>query len=146
MESNNLLFFNNFTLALFDKLYKSFPVPCDIDITQFALDLLPDDIELKSGLDKLKVARASLNFLSQEGFIVCGGVSNNNVHNAIRLTMKGLTSLGYVPDSLEPSESLISKISDISQAGIKEAGIETTKSIIQQLFAVALASSSVLIT
>jgi len=146
LKIRNILFFNNFTLSLFNHLYADFPLSCDIDITEFALDLLPDDLDVKDGIDKLEVARASLSFLRQEGFIVISEVHNDKVYKGVRLTMKGLASLGYVPNSLEPDESIISKINDIAKDGFKEAGVDVTKNIVQQLFSVALASSKLIIS
>jgi hypothetical protein len=141
----NLDQFNRFCLAVFGKLYLSFPVPIELDVCQLMMSVIPGEAEKKATWDALSSAGHAIEFLAAEGFLVHqGGLLDGSQFLRVRLTMKGLAVLGSVPGSLEKRESLITKIMNITGKGLKEAASEQVSELSNQAFAFALASAPAL--
>lgn len=137
----NIEIFNRICVALFDMLYSAFPVPIEIDVNAVAMSAVPQDASYKTAWDVLSVGGEVINFLAEEGFLTHKGVSlDGSQFNQVRLTMKGLAVLGYVPTSLEKQEPLISRIRGVVGGGLKEAGGETVRQLVSQAFSLALAT------
>lgn len=138
----NIENFNCICVALFDKLYTAFPVPIEINVNAIAMSAVPQDATYENTWDVLSVGGEVINFLAEEGFLTHkGAMLNGTQYLQVRLTMKGLAVLGYVPSSLEKQEPLISKIRSVVGGGLKEAGGETVRQIVSQAFSLALAAA-----
>lgn len=137
----NIEIFNRVCVALFDKLYSAFPVPVEIDMNSIAMSVVPRDVSYEKTGDVLSVSGEVVNFLAEEGFLSHkGALLDGSQFTQVRLTMKGLAVLGYVPVSIEKQETLISKIRGVVGAGLKEAGSETVRQLVSQAFSLALAT------
>ena len=142
----NIDLFNRFCLAVFEKLYLSFPCPLDIDVSNLMMSVIPIGTASEEAIwNDLDIGGPAIEFLAAEGFLVYQGAPNGNQFMQVRLTMKGLVVLlGSVPDSLEKHEPLISKILSITSKGLKEAASDQVNELSHQAFAFALASVSTL--
>ena len=138
---DNITFFNRLTLALFEKLYSSFPTPADLDVKAIALTVIPEDAERAETWNSLQAAEDAIDFLAQEGFLTHKGTYlEGGTFLQARLTLKGLAILGSTPDSLEERKPLIDRIRKVLAGGAKEAGAEAVKQLAQQAFAAAVAA------
>ena len=138
----NIEIFNRICVALFDKLYSAFPVPVEIDVNDIAMSAVPQDASYETAWDVLSVGGEVINFLAMEGFIKNkSAFLDRSQFIQVRLTMKGLAVLGYVPASIEKQEPLISKIRGVVGGGLKEAGGETVRQLVSQAFILALAAA-----
>lgn len=141
----NIDLFNRFSLAVFRKLYLSFPVPVEIDVNDLMMSVMPNDTEYEQTFQILIVGGQAVEFLANEGFLTHqGSLMDRSQYLQVRLTMKGLAVLGSVPASLEKRESLISKILSITGKGIKDAAAEQVSELSNQAFSFALASAPAL--
>lgn len=142
-DPENIENFNHICVALFDKLYAAFPVPVEIDVNAIAMSAVPQDASYENTWDVLSVGGEVINFLAEEGFLTHKGAAmpDGSRYLQVRLTMKGLAVLGYVPTSLDTQESLISKIRSVVRGGLKEAGGETVRQLVSQAFSLALAAA-----
>ncbi len=145
-KPDNIVFFNAFTLALFDRLYESFPVPLDVDVRAIAMSALPADAEYEQAWDALSAAQEAVVFLAEEGFLTHkGSYLEGGTFLQVRLSLKGLAILGSTPGSLEAKQTLISRARGALAAGAKEVGSEAAKQVVQQIFAAALAAAPTLV-
>jgi hypothetical protein len=141
----NLDQFNRFCLAVFGKLYLSFPVPIELDVGELMMSAIPGAAGQEATWDALSSGGHAIEFLAAEGFLVHqGGFLDGSQFMQVRLTMKGLAVLGSVPGSLEKRESLISKILSVIGKGLKDAASEQVSELSSQAFAFALASAPTL--
>ena len=117
---DNIAFFNRMTLALFDKLYSSFPTPVDLKTDSIAMSVIPDGAEYDETWNSLRAAEDAIDFLAQEGFLTHKGTYiEGDTFLKARLTLKGLAILGSVPASLEGKQSLIARIRNVLACGAK---------------------------
>ena len=143
---DNITFFNRLTLALFEKLYSSFPTPVDIDVKAIAMTIIPEDAEGAETWSSLQAAEDAIDFLAQEGFLTHKGTYlEGGTFLQTRLTLKGLSILGSTPDALEGRQPLIDRIRKVLSGGAKEAGAEAVKLLTQQAFAAAVAATPAVI-
>lgn len=138
----NIDIFNRICVALFDKLYSAFPVPVEIDVNDIAISAVPQDASYDKTWDVLSISGEVVNFLAEEGFLSYKEfLPGGSKFIQVRLTMKGIAVLGFVPLSIEKQESLISKIRGVVGAGLKEAGGEAVRQLVSQAFGLALAAA-----
>ena len=141
----NLDQFNRFCLAVFSKLYLSFPVPIELDVGQLMMSFVPNEAGGEATSDAVSSAGHAIEFLAAEGFLVHQDkLLDGSQFVQVRLTMKGLAVLGSIPGSLEKRESLISKILSVTSKGLKEAASEQVSELSSQALAFALASAPAL--
>ena len=140
----NIQRFNLIALFLFAKLYESFPSGLDIEPLKVGFDALPKDASWDDqAWDFGAIAYDVVNWLAEEGFFRYENPNHTREFYNARLTMKGLTVLGYVPTSLQsadPKEPLIEKIKRVLATGTEKAAAEGVKAILGQIFGLALAS------
>ncbi len=138
----NIEFFDRVTLAIFERLYCSFPTPLDLDVKAIAMTVIPEDAEHDETFDALQAADDVLDFLAEEGFLTHKGTYlEGGTFLQARLTLRGLAILGS-PTSLEvgDKQSLIEHIRKALSGGAKEAGAEVVKQLTQKAFAAAVAA------
>lgn len=139
----NIDLFNRFALAVFRKLYLSFPVAIELDVNDLIMSVTPTNASFEETFNAVGVVGGeALNFLATEGFLVHqGALLDGSQFVQVRLTMKGLAVLGSMPAALEHKESLITKILSISGKGLKEAASDQVQDLASQAFAFALSSA-----
>lgn len=143
----NIEFFNRMTLAVFERLYGSFPTPLDLDVKAIAMTVIPQDAGFDDTFDALQTADDAVDFLAEEGFLTHKGTySEGGTFLQARLTLKGLAILGS-PAALKAGDeqSLIEHIRKALSGGAKEAGAEVVKQLTQKAFAAAVAAGPLLL-
>lgn len=104
---DNIAFFNRVTLALFERLYSSFPTPIELDVKSIAISVIPEEAEFDEAWNSLQAAEDAIDFLEHEGFLTHKGkYLEGGTFLQVRLSMKGLAILGSTPDSLEGKQPL----------------------------------------
>ena len=137
---NNIDRFNLTTLKLFDILYDAFPNPIDIESKEIGIAASPDDADFTESFKFAIFADSAVSWLVEEGFIRCDPMKFGTRYRNARLTMKGLTVLGYMPTSVTQSakpESLSTKIKKTLAAGAEKAGTEAVKLLLTEVFKLA---------
>lgn len=144
--------FNIVVLQLLAHLYESFPRPKNINpqiANSIGFGAVPQDATNKEAWEIGTMTEDVIEWLSEEGFIRYEPDPNHRYgyYGKVRLTLKGLTILGYFPTSLkekEAKEPLIQKLKKaISSAG-SSAGQESVKLVISEIFKLALAPGAVI--
>jgi len=146
-NQQNIEHFNLVVLKLLDRLYEAFPRPLNITGTtaiDIGFDAVPEDATEEESWDIGTMAEDIIGWLSEEGFLRYQEDPNHQHGNfwKVRLTLKGLTILGYVPSSLQQQESKTSLINNAKQAigaGASTAGKEAVKQVVAEIFKLALA-------
>ena len=138
----NIQRFNLIALLLFAKLYESFPSGTDIKTLKLGHDALPKDTSWDDqAWDFGAVAYDVVLWVAEEGFLRYENPNNTRDFYNARLTMKGLTVLGYVPVSLQSGdakEPLIEKIKHVLATGTEKAAADGMRAILGQIFSLAL--------
>jgi hypothetical protein len=143
---DNIAFFNRLTLALFEKLYLSFPSPTDLDVKKIAAAVIPENAERDEIWNSFQAAEDAIDFLTQEGVLTHKGTClEGGTFRQTRLTLRGLAILGSIPDALEGKQPLIDRIRKALAGGANEAGAEAVKQLMQQAFAAAVAAGPVVL-
>jgi hypothetical protein len=140
----NIQRFNLIALVLFNNLYESFPSGIDIDALKVGHNAVPKDESYDDqAWDFGAVAYDVVLWLAEEGFLRYENPNHTREFFNARLTMKGLTVLGYVPTSLQPSgpkEPLINRVRRVLAGGAEKAAAEGVSTILGQVFSLALAN------
>lgn len=138
-SSRNIDCFNAVAAHLFSVLYDSFPNAIHVETADVARgaagDLEPDQLR-----EWERIAASTVSWLAEEEFLhvhsaVYGGFMN------VRLSMKGLTVLGYIPVSIkpdEPPEPLIVRLKRFAGKGIEGATTDAVKHVLGQIFKLGL--------
>lgn len=121
----NIDSFNIAVAEVFGRCYEAFPLRVNITIIEIG-DVIretidPDcnhDIDLRS--EEYGIARESVNWLTQAGYLWCHQQSNTSFHQ-VTLSPKALEILNAVPNTLQVKESLGEQLSK----GVKQIGRET---------------------
>jgi len=136
----NIETFNRICITLFDKLYSKFLAPIDLNMNDVSMCAVQQDAEQEVIWNVLSMGGHVIRFLSEEGFLTYKWAAlEGSGFGQVRLTMKGLAVLGYVP--MEKKEPLISTIRHMAGSGLKEAGSESVRQIVTQIFSLALAAT-----
>jgi hypothetical protein len=142
-ESDNIEFFNLFTVALFDRLYASFPTPININARDVVGSLLASEPNDDAWYEKSQAAGHAASFLADEGFITYGDARvKSGLFQQVRLTGKGLAVLNATPGSIERSEPLINKVRATVAKGAKEAGKEALRQLVQAILVAGIRAAS----
>jgi hypothetical protein len=137
--------FNLTALKLFEKLYDEFPNPRDIDTKELGISASPDDAEFIEAFKFTVYAQNAVSWLAEEGFIRYEQHESGTTFRRVRLTLKGLTVLGYIPTAVRGREkpvTLISRVKKVLAGGAEKAGTEAVRTIITELFKLAASPSS----
>src|SRR5258706_3267802 len=101
----NIQRFNLIALVLFAKLYESFPTGIDVKSLKIGHDALPKDSSWDDqAWDFGAVAYDVVHWLAEEGFLRYENPNNTRDFYNARLTMKGLTVLGYIPTAIKSTD------------------------------------------
>ena len=141
----NIQRFNLTALRLFSELYDAFPNTINIETAMLGAESAPEELPAPDALAYAMGADEVLTWLAEEGFIrIAGGNLGTEVHG-VRLTLKGLTILGYVLTALktsEASEPMIDKIKRTLGSGAEKAGAEAVKALLGGVFRLAISYGS----
>ena len=94
---DNIHRFNVTALVLFDKLYNSFPAPIEIDTLDLGYQATPSEAGSGTAWNFSVGADHVVTWLAEEGFIRYQGANIRTSFHDVRLTLKGLTVLGFLP-------------------------------------------------
>lgn len=134
----NIQVFNLTSIALFDRLYAAFPTPIDINPGSLYKEVLPEEATFENGFNFEDAAQGSFKWLAEEGFIRSEPCNSDGTFVQARLTLKGLTAVGYMPSSIkvkEKQESLIDKIRQVLSSAAEKTAAEAAKVVLTQVFA-----------
>ncbi len=133
--------FNLAAIELFSVLYDHFPLPTDIDTAEVGVEAAPEEATPIEMVRFTVYTEHALTWLTEEGFIRYEPPNFGTRYRNVRLTLKGLTLLGYIPYALkagEQSEPIIAKIKRILSSGTEKAATESVKSLLGELFKLAM--------
>ena len=111
----NIKDFNNCVAMVLERLYQHFPKP---------IILSTEELDESSDRETIKTYTATLEFLTQEGFIRYRSATTDGVFMDVVLTAKGLTLLNAVPEALVEKKSFIDAIKSAFKEGSK-IGLKT---------------------
>jgi len=134
--------FNRIVLKLFIRLYDAFPHPQNINIqtaTDLGFDLFKRDIKEDENVNVGTVANDMMEWLREEGFIRYDPDPNYRPGTfwKVRLTLKGVTVLGYTRASLrktDPMEPLIQKAKHVITSAETPSGTEAVRRVVEEIF------------
>lgn len=141
----NIQRFNLTALHLFSQLYDAFPSPIDIETAMLGAQAAPEDLAPSYAVTYAMGADEVIEWLEEEGFVRTAGRTIGTGIRGVRLTLKGLTVLGYIPMALVPaekSEPFIDKIKRTLSTGAEKAGAEGVKAILGGVFRLAISYAS----
>jgi hypothetical protein len=138
----NIQRFNDITLKLFEKLYSSFPEGIKVEGCTVGTVATALDATLDCAFDTVTLGDFVIIWLREEGFIRYESHDQTGNYYGVRLTLRGLTILGYLPTSVAPNkEPLIDKIKRHLSSGAEKATGEAAKLIVGELFRLALVTA-----
>lgn len=135
--------FNRITGWVFGELYSHHPMP-----ENFSIEHMPDELRTALSAPDLEAQGEellynTLTWLKQNGFIeVKDNDLDLNGAVAVRLTLQGFQALSAIPSSLQPSETVGSKLAEFS----KSSGKTAWSAVIATLVGTALGAAGKAIT
>jgi hypothetical protein len=144
--------FNRVSLELFARLYDSFPKPLNIGPTEaneIGFSAAPQEADYEQSWNIGTLGVDVIEWLAEEQFLRYEPDPNHR-HGyfwKVRLTLKGLTILGYVPSTLqsEQKETLIKKVKRAMESGAGTAGSESIRLVAAEIFKLALAPQAAIV-
>lgn len=135
----NIEVFNHIVLHALVELYDSFPKPIDLDPDKIGLDARPDENDRNELWHNMEISDHTLSWLEQEGFITIESkpATSSTCYSGVRLTLKGLTLLGYTPTSAfgdADKDTLISKAKNV----FSKAAEQSATDVVEKLFMAAI--------
>ncbi|PZP35822.1 MAG: hypothetical protein DI603_03385 [Roseateles depolymerans] len=137
----NIEHFNRVVLVTLDQLYDAFPVPTELKTAEIADVATPGTLPPEPSFNDLEATFEAIQFLSAEGFLkYAEHYRDGTAFLHAQLTMKGLTVLGQVPNSLDKKPALASQIKTALKAGALSATTDAAKQLVGQIFTAAIAA------
>ena len=135
MDTTNFDAFNRISLHLLVKLFNDFPRYIDVDANSLGLEAKPKDKnETEDELwENMSLACDTVTWLRDEGFIVIGDVCYGGEFLQVRLTLKGLTLLGYAPTSKE-TDSKYLNLADKAQHALADGARGAVTEVVKEIF------------
>lgn len=134
----NIEVFNHIVLYVLIKLYDAFPSPIDLDSESIGLDARPDENDRDVLWKSMGISGHTFDWLQQEGFITIESKPiMGRPYCGVRLTLKGLTLLGYTPASAfdeKNKETLINRAKGVFSKTAKQSATD----VVGKLFLAAL--------
>ncbi|MFL1404936.1 hypothetical protein ACJO2E_06275 [Marinobacter sp. M1N3S26] len=132
MDRSNFDIFNQITLHLLVRLFESFPNYLAVDARALGFDAIKmkDDEDFDEAWELLAISKNSVSWLQSEGFIeVEGRVVDDQIN--VRLTLKGLTLVGYAPPTVQ--DSRFENIADEAKAALVEGSRSAASDVVKGL-------------
>ncbi len=137
----NIEHFNRVVLVTLDRLHDSFPVPIELKTVEVADTATPGALPPEPSFNDLEATFEAIKFLAAEGFLqYANHYLDGTAFLHVQLTMKGLTVLGQVPNSLDRKPALASQIKTALKAGALSATTDAAKQLVGQIFTAAIAA------
>lgn len=137
--------FNHVVLVTLDRLHDAFPVPIDLKTVEVANAATPGILPLEPSFNNLEPTFETIKFLAAEGFLQYANYYvDGTAFLHVQLTMKGLTVLGQVPNSLDNKPALSSQIKTALKAGALSATTDVAKQLVGQIFTAAITAGPAL--
>jgi hypothetical protein len=141
----NLHHFNLVVLKLLATLYESFPSPQNLDphiLNDICFNAVPEEASKEDCWEIGNMGEDVITFLEEEGFLRYEPDPNHRegYYGKTRLSLKGLTILGSVPNSLgsQDKRSLIERAKGALSSMSTSAGSEAGKQVVLEIFKLAL--------
>jgi len=134
--------FHRAVIKLFVRLYDTFPHPQNMSsqtVTDLGFGEIPGPVVDGESMSLGTKANHVMEWLTEEGFIRFDPDPNYRPGTfwKVRLTLKGMTFLGYIPVSLQPQEAMEPLIQKARQA-LASKSHEADKRVIAELFKMAV--------
>jgi hypothetical protein len=133
--------FSWLTLAIFNKLYDAFPAPIDLSGLRFVLETGFTHGPQSKEVEWSQYFDDSLRWLEAEGFLTVEGKTVEGKYIGVRLTLRGITALGYARSGLR-KKPFIHKAKELLGSGFKASTGVAAKVLLGKLFEQALRSGS----
>lgn len=135
MNSKNFEAFNRIALHVLVRLFEAFPGHLDIDAHSVGIEARPvDPKETEEDIwGNMMLGADTLTWLRDEGFITVGQLTIDSQFHRVRLTLKGLTMLGYEPPTLKEGETFrnfAEKGAQVLREGGRSAAVELVKDLV----------------
>ncbi len=143
----NIEHFNRVVLVTLDRLHDAFPVPTELKTAEVAVAATPGILSPEPSFNELKPTFEAIKFLAAEGFLLYSNYwLDGTAFLQVQLTMKGLTVLGQIPNSLDKKSTLASQIKTALKTGALSATTDAAKQLVGQLFTAAIAAGPAIAT
>lgn len=134
MDTTNFEVFNRIALHVLIRLFEAFPERLDLDAHRIGIDAKPEDPnETNEEIwESMTLGYYTISWLQEEGFITVQSTTMDSQFHGVRLTLAGLTLLGYQAPSLEEGEaygSFAEKGAEVLQEGGRAAAVEFVKDL-----------------
>lgn len=134
MDMERFEVFNRVALHTLVRLFEAFPERIDLDPHSIGIDAKPADPNESDQeiWTSMMLGYDSIDWLREEGFISVQSVTLGQQFNGVRLTLAGLTLLGYQPPTLEEGENFknyAEKGAEILQEGGRAAAVDFVKDL-----------------
>lgn len=142
---HNIQSFNLICLKLFARLYEAFPNAAQIQVATLGTEASPLSASYDQTWDSIEMTGNVVSWLKDEGFIRVKSTTVAGDYADVVLTLKALTLLGYVPTAIlasDQKEPIIDKVKRVLASGAEKAAAEGVKSILTELFRLAIVTSS----
>jgi len=134
MDTTNFEVFNRIALLTLVRLFESFPERVDLDPAKIGIEAKPEDPnETNEEIwANMMLGYDSISWLQEEGFISVQSTTRDPKFHGVRLTLAGLTLLGYQPPALEEGEeyrNFAEKGAEILREGGRAAAVDIVKDL-----------------
>lgn len=134
MDTTKFEVFNRVALHTLVRLFEAFPERIDLDPHSIGIDAKPaDPRETDEDIwSNMMLGYDSIDWLREEGFISVQTTTLAQQFKGVRLTLHGLTLLGYQPPTLEEGENFknyAEKGAEILQEGGRAAAVDFVKDL-----------------
>lgn len=133
MDQTNFEIFNQITLHLLVRLFESFPNYEQIDARALGFDAISmkDDESFDEAWELLELSKNSVSWLQTEGFIEVSNKVGKSSKISMRLTLKGLTLLGYAPPTVKdsPYQTVLEEAKGALASGSRAAVADVVKGL-----------------
>ena len=135
MNAQNFEAFNRIALYTLIQLFEVFPGHLDLDAHRIGINAKPEDPDETNEeiWENMMLGYDTITWLRDEGFLTVGQTTMDSQFHRVRLTLKGLTLLGYQAPILEEGESYMNfaeKGADILREGGRGAAVEFIKDLL----------------
>lgn len=135
MNTQNFEAFNRIALFALVRLFEAFPEPVDLDARGIGIEAKPEeeDETYEEVWQNGDLGYWTIAWLRDEGFMKVGSTTMDSEFQNVRLTLKGLTLLGYAAPSVgEPEEDIT--FAERAKTVLAEGGRSAAIQVVKDLF------------
>ena len=132
MNTTNFEVFNRIALLALVRLFEAFPERIDLDPHSIGIEAKPEDPDETNEeiWENMMLGYDSISWLEEEGFISVQSTTMDSKFHGVRLTLSGLTLLGYQPPTLKEGEeyrNFAEKGAEILREGGRAAAVDLVR-------------------